>query len=214
MVFMVQFVDYYDLLQISPTAEPATVQRVHRMLAARYHPDNPVTGDLDKFLLLQDAYRILSDPQSRAEYDAQLAVQGQQALPVFEAKEFVEGTEAEAHRRLGMLCLLYNRRRCMPDAPGLSVFDLETKMALPREHLDFAVWYLREKGLVRRDETTSEILITCAGVDFVEQNQQANRIVMKLLKPARFEDAWPEQAISSSGTPLTSELPVSTTVKQ
>lgn len=211
---MVQFVDYYDLLQISPSAEPATVQRVHRMLAARYHPDNPVSGDLDKFLLLQEAYRILSDPQARADYDAKLAVQSQQALPVFESKEFVEGAEAEAHRRLGVLCLLYNRRRSMPDAPGLSLYDLETKMALPREHLDFAVWYLREKGLVRRDETTSEILITCSGVDFVEENQQANRMVMKLLKPARFERSWPENTVPSAREALTPDIADATTVKQ
>jgi curved DNA-binding protein CbpA len=200
---MAQFVDYYDLLQISPSAEPATVQRVHRMLAARYHPDNPATGDVDKFLLLQDAFAVLSNPQTRAEYDAQLATRGDQPLPVFEAKEFVDGTEAEAHRRLGVLCLLYNRRRSMPEAPGLSVFDLEAKMGLPREHLDFAVWYLREKGLIRRDETTSEILITCAGVYFVEESQPANRLVTKLLRPAKFESAgaWPENTVPTAPTP-------------
>ena len=32
------FVDYYELMQISPNAEIETIQRVYRMLAARYHP--------------------------------------------------------------------------------------------------------------------------------------------------------------------------------
>ncbi len=36
---MEDFIDYYELLQISPNAEPQTIQRVYRMLAARYHPD-------------------------------------------------------------------------------------------------------------------------------------------------------------------------------
>ncbi|HWR53765.1 MAG TPA: J domain-containing protein [Bryobacteraceae bacterium] len=211
---MASFVDYYDLLQISPSAEPATVQRVHRMLAARYHPDNPETGDLDKFLLLQDAYRILSDPQTRAEYDVRLATQCQRPEPVFEAKEFVEGTEAETHRRLGVLCLLYNRRRSVPETPGLSLYDLEAKMSIPREHLDFAVWYLREKGFVRRDETSSEILITCSGVDFVEESQPANRIVMKLLKPARFESTWPESTVPSARESLPYDGRLSAQVKQ
>ena len=31
------FVDYYELLQISPNAEPETIQRVYKMLAQRYH---------------------------------------------------------------------------------------------------------------------------------------------------------------------------------
>jgi curved DNA-binding protein CbpA len=32
--------DYYEILQISPTAEPETVHRVYRLLAQRCHPDN------------------------------------------------------------------------------------------------------------------------------------------------------------------------------
>ena len=45
------FVDYYELLQISPNAEPETVHRVFKMLAQRYHPDNPETGDTERFVL-------------------------------------------------------------------------------------------------------------------------------------------------------------------
>ncbi|MEJ5370304.1 MAG: J domain-containing protein, partial [Bryobacteraceae bacterium] len=67
------FVDYYELLQISPNAEPETITRVYRILAARFHPDNPHTGDAEKFQLLRKAYQVLSDPQRRAEYDAELA---------------------------------------------------------------------------------------------------------------------------------------------
>ena len=37
--------EYYELLQISPNAEAETVHRVYRLLAARYHPDNPHTGN-------------------------------------------------------------------------------------------------------------------------------------------------------------------------
>ena len=46
------FVDYYELMQISSNAEPETIHRVFHMLAARYHPDNPQSGDTEKFLLL------------------------------------------------------------------------------------------------------------------------------------------------------------------
>ena len=40
--------NYYEFLQISPNAEPDTIHRVYRFLAARFHPDNPETGDADK----------------------------------------------------------------------------------------------------------------------------------------------------------------------
>src|SRR6266446_1029989 len=53
-------VDYYEFLQISPRAELSTIQRIFRFMAGRFHPDNPETGDVEKFYLLKRAYEILS----------------------------------------------------------------------------------------------------------------------------------------------------------
>jgi curved DNA-binding protein CbpA len=177
-----EFVDYYELMQISQNAETQTIQRVYRMLAARYHPDNPETGDTDTFVLLKQAYDVLGDPDQRAAYDKLWDKQRNQPMPVFEMKEFVVGIDVEMNRRLGILCLLYNRRRESPDHPGLSLLDMESRMSVPREHLEFTVWYLRDKGYACRDESSSEILITSDGVDFVEANLPSSRIVYKLLK--------------------------------
>lgn len=41
--------DYYEFLQISPSAEADTIHRVYRFLAARFHPDNQDNGDAEKF---------------------------------------------------------------------------------------------------------------------------------------------------------------------
>jgi curved DNA-binding protein CbpA len=179
---MDEFIDYYELLQISPNAELATIQRVHKLLSSRYHPDNPESGDTERFLLLQQAYAVLSDPAKRAEYEKKLRNHDAQVDPVFEMKEFVVGIGVEEHRRLGVLCLLYNRRRGVPDHPGLSLLDMEARMAIPREHLEFTIWYLRDKDLAQRDENTSEIRITSKGVDFVESNTRESKIVHKLLR--------------------------------
>src|SRR3982751_3975192 len=46
-------VDHYEFLQISPRAELATIQRIYRFMASRFHPDNPTTGDPEKFLRLK-----------------------------------------------------------------------------------------------------------------------------------------------------------------
>ena len=61
--------NYYDLLLINPHAEIETIERVYRILAGRYHPDNQATGDSETFLLLSKAYALLSDPAKRASYD-------------------------------------------------------------------------------------------------------------------------------------------------
>ena len=189
-----EFADYYEFLQISPNAEAETIQRVYRMLAARYHPDNPSTGDMNRFLELQKAIRILGDPQTRAEYDAQLNARQSHTLPIFEMKEFVVGIEAEANRRLGVLCLLYKRRRAQPDKPAMSLLEMEALTSFPREHLEFTLWYLREKSYVRRDETSSDFMVTSEGVDYVESKMPVNRIVYRLLKgpaPEREDSGQP-----------------------
>ncbi len=175
------FTDFYEVMQISPSAEVETVHRVYRMLVARYHPDNPETGDTEKFLLLSRAYDTLSHPDRRAAYDATYQVQQTKPLPVFELKEFIGGVDGEANRRLGILCLLYNRRRLSPEDPGLSVLEFERMMSFPREHLLFTFWFLKEKGYVRA-ENNGDFAVTAEGADYVEANMSSNRALYQLLR--------------------------------
>jgi len=57
--------DCYKVLQLSPNADAATISRVYRMLAFRYHPDNTETGNHELFIRVSQAYQILSGPESR-----------------------------------------------------------------------------------------------------------------------------------------------------
>ncbi len=189
------FVDYYELMQISPNAERETIQRVYRLLAARCHPDNPQTGDMSQFLLLNEAYRTLVDPELRAAYDAIFHARRLEPLPVFKLKEFPTGVDGESNRRMGILCLLYNRRRTEPEHAGLSVLDLERVMAFPREHLMFTLWYLMERELARQNEH-SDFMITGAGVDYVESNLPKNQVLYNLLKST--EMGMPREARTPS----------------
>ena len=61
--------DYYEVLQVSATAEPDTIHRVYRLLAQRFHPDNQESGSPDRFHQIHEAYTVLSDPERRAKYD-------------------------------------------------------------------------------------------------------------------------------------------------
>ena len=67
---LVSGLDCYETMQLSRNADAETISRVYRLLASRYHPDNRETGDSEKFIRLAEAYRILSDPERRARYDA------------------------------------------------------------------------------------------------------------------------------------------------
>ena len=173
-------INYYEVLQVSENAEPETLHRVFRIMAGRFHPDNPNTGDLGKFYLLKQAYDVLSDAARRAEYDAIHQQQQSEAMPVFEQEDFVSGIKAEANRRFGVLSLLYNQRRMDPDHPGIALLDLERKMALPREYLCFTMWYLRSKEFVTLADNGDSAL-TALGIDYVESNAPDNQMFHQLL---------------------------------
>ena len=161
--------DWYETLQLSPNADSDTVQRVFRLLAQKYHPDNQDSGDADQFRRLHQAYLVLSDPEKRAQYDI-----GYEALRR-ERWRFASNTppaendfEREQQMRCTALEILYTRRRTDPGKPSMSNLDLSQLMGQPREHLEFTIWYLVQKKLVTRDDQ-SNLTITWEGVDYVEQ---------------------------------------------
>jgi len=177
------FIDFYELLQISPHAELETIQRIYKMLATRYHPDNRETGNVERFLLLNHAYDTLSDLEQRANYDLLYNEHRAEPIDIFTTKDFALGIDGEANRRMGILCLLYNRRRSNPDNPGISILEFESMMSFPREHLMFAMWYLKAHDLVSQAEN-SDYVITGDGADYVEKHLPSHVMLYKLLKAA------------------------------
>ena len=60
--------DYYEVLQVSPRAEPEVVRAAYRSLARKYHPDHGGAGE--RMIAINDAWDVLGDPVRRAAYDA------------------------------------------------------------------------------------------------------------------------------------------------
>jgi hypothetical protein len=175
------FIDYYEVLQISPNADIETIHRVFRMQAARYHPDNTQTGNVERFMLLSRIYETLIDTKRREQYDLRRRMREPGSIPVFGLADFVSGIEGENNRRLGVLCLLYKRRRSNPDHSSLSLLQLEFLMEFPREHLMFTVNYLREKDYVRIVEN-SDYQISASGIDALETGVRGKQIFDHLLE--------------------------------
>jgi curved DNA-binding protein CbpA len=169
-----QGADYYEILQISPNAEPETVHRVFRLLAQRCHPDNTETGNEAQFRLLNDAYRVLSDPEQRARYDViHTKLRQERWRLVASGAEADNNFDAERGIRLTILEVLYTRRRLELDSPGLSPLDLEKLTGRAREHLEFTIWFLVQKKFITRSDG-SMLTITVDGVEYLESNQAAN----------------------------------------
>lgn len=166
--------DYYELLQISPNAEPETIHRVYRMLAMRFHPDNTATGNEKRFRQLLEAYQVLSDPERRAQYDVFCQQQRTASWPVAPTDAEAENDFArEEFVRMAVLEVLYTKRRLEPTKPGFYIVELEKITGRPREHLEFTVWFLLQKKFLQRADNSS-LVITADGVEFFEEHHQRN----------------------------------------
>ncbi|HEX8713743.1 MAG TPA: J domain-containing protein [Terracidiphilus sp.] len=172
--------DFYELLQISPFAGSETIHRIYRYLAARYHPDNPETGNADMFHQVKTAYDVLSNTERRAKYDSARSGDIKAAAPLSSSIDFMDDVEGEVNRRLALLAVLYSRRRTSPRYPEVTLMEIETYMGFPREYLDFTTWYLVKKGYVHQADN-SDFTLTVAGVDFVESQRSHMPILNRLL---------------------------------
>jgi curved DNA-binding protein len=162
--------DYYELLQINPNADTETIEKVFRMLAKRYHPDNGITGSSEKFSMIMDAYRVLSDPEKRASYDITYP-EIQRRKWQFQISISSDADEEDEKRtRYDILSALYLTRKKNVRDPGVGTWHLEKLLGYPEELMEFEMWYLKEKGWLSKTEN-GKFAITADGVDIVEKNK-------------------------------------------
>jgi len=186
---MPEDVDFYEVLQINPKADMDTIHRVFRLLAQRFHPDNHESGDPEMFRKIYEAYKVLSEPAHRAAYDAQLQSIQSKRWRIFDRPQAASGVHAERKKRQGTLALLYVKRMQSSTQPGMSLPELEDLLGVPREHLEFSLWYLRENGLITRTDG-GRIVITAKGVDEAERLEDAEGPKLFLM-PAAEEPRQP-----------------------
>ena len=63
--------DYYEILEITRTADETEIKAAYRKLAVLHHPDKNQGDEAaeEKFKEAAEAYSVLSDSQKRAAYD-------------------------------------------------------------------------------------------------------------------------------------------------
>lgn len=164
------FVDYYELIQVSPDCEPRILEVAYHYFAKMYHPDNPATANMEKFQQVVDAYGVLRDPQKRAKYDSIYAERQGHPIPSpapsaeFGLDEDTAVADADMHNRI--LLSLYKQRRERPGDAGVVGWLLQEKLECAEDLFDFHVWYLKSKGLIDINEQ-GQLAINVAGVDHV-----------------------------------------------
>jgi hypothetical protein len=178
--------DHYQVLQVSRTADVDTIRRVFHVLAQRYHPDNHETGNQEKFRQVVEAHTVLNDPVKRAAHDVFLAGEDKIRFKLFDTLQDTQGVQAEMRKRLGILRLLYAKRLSDPQQATMRGRDFAEMLACPLEHLEFALWMLREQRLIYRSDS-NHFEITWQGVQAFEAEQSdfAQKPLIALPAPAQ-----------------------------
>ena len=174
------FTDYYEILEISPNANSETIDRIFRYLAQRYHPDNPDTGD-------RPASAKSWRPIIRSK------IRSNARSTIFSIKTIRASARnwprkpATLKASNGMSTFRTSCCRCfMSNAdktstiPASAIYELERLSGCPREHLEFHLWYLKEKGWIGRIEN-GMLAITVEGVDRANSEHRP-KTTTKLLK--------------------------------
>jgi curved DNA-binding protein CbpA len=190
------FRDYYEALQLSPNADADTITRVYHILVKRYHPDNSATADPERFAEVLEAHRVLSDPERRSTYNEEYreyrsAGQPLNAQPIHNSNG--NGNESggfQSDRRVteAILSLLYVTRRRNPEHAGMGPVQMERSLSCPPEFLEFHLWYLLEKGWIKR-QTNGMLAITASGVDRVIEGES-----LLLRRDRLLSEAPPEES--------------------
>jgi DnaJ-class molecular chaperone len=70
--------NYYQILQVDPSASPAVIEAAYKRLAKIYHPDvNRTPAAATMMQQLNVAYQVLRDPAQRRQYDQQLKAESE-----------------------------------------------------------------------------------------------------------------------------------------
>ncbi|PWT99506.1 MAG: hypothetical protein C5B53_05325 [Candidatus Melainabacteria bacterium] len=209
-----QELSFYELLQVDRDAHPTIIRYAYRFLAAMYHPDNAETGNADKFRIISEAWKTLSDDGKRQAYDMQLGAKEQSkagGMPT-QAKPSQFGRESlpqnfkttltwnEVELRLAILQVLLAARKQRPQTGGasgkmlLDVLNIDSIM-----EIEFALWYLREKGHIEMGERV--FMITAQGVDYLTDALSKTEV----LGGGGATEQKTQQAILKAGLPATTK---------
>ena len=172
--------DYYRILNIKSSASPAEIKNAYRKLAMAYHPDRNPNDALAAavFTDVAEAYKVLSDEESRKQYNYERYLTAQQ-----EYQRPAEAIEALIQRmsrinkqvkntdpfRLNKDALLYSVKQSLPDDIELLQ---QTNETLLRQFLE----------------------MICNAAEHLSSHQ-TNQLIT-LLQPLNNKNAWLQQRLT------------------
>lgn len=162
--------DYYEILQVAPSASDEVVKSAYRALVKLYHPDlkkYPPEICKQKLQELNQAFEVLSDPQKREVYDRKY--QERQVLSQSSQRKIFDADQINQEKngigRRGFLSSLFesfgqemDKRRKIRDNAFYDGMNMESEYLIRKfkkssgpQRVGYAM-ALEEKGLLERDD--------------------------------------------------------------
>lgn len=109
--------NYYQTLELQPTATSAEIKRAYRRLAKLFHPDSQCeTANHERIVRINAAYEVLSDPKRRKSYDQQIhrnsthtSSSTVSSTPVQKRRQTGQTVDSEFHQWLNQVYKPINR---------------------------------------------------------------------------------------------------------
>jgi curved DNA-binding protein CbpA len=117
----------YDVLNVSPQAEPVVIDAAYKALMKKYHPDQAPGAPMGRDVCaINEAFAVLKDSAKRAEYDHRLWTR-QQAMRLAELQALGRGADPRFVRLLGftVVAMASNRNSAGPSTPALAATETE-----------------------------------------------------------------------------------------
>ena len=183
------FVDYYKIMGVKPDVTADDLGRRFHRLAKRYHPDNPQTGNRERFDLLVEAHNMLKDPAKRSQYDVlyHQIVGTPQSYAGDGNGSGGDTVGQDVDTQTKLLSVFYNRRRHSIRDPGVPEMELERIFNCKIEALEFHLWYLKAKRWIERLEN-GMFSITVEGIDHVNSEHHRKTTTMLLMDRSHEND--------------------------
>lgn len=93
--------DFYAVLQVDSKASQEDIKKAYQQLILRHHPDKAQDhqGNADIFIKIDEAWRVLKEPESRKVYDSERFQQTSQMIihDTVRSDEFIFDDSNEVH---------------------------------------------------------------------------------------------------------------------
>lgn len=180
---MEQQINLYKILNLNPNASDKQIKKAYLKLALKYHPDKNKnkSKSSDEFIKIKNAYDILSNENSRAEYDNYLKKNNSKINSKINWNFIIKKLLNNA--KLFDFDNLNNFTNCQINQKNLSILEIESiinnivDISIEIEFTLEEIWNGIAKNIIYQRETRDEFVKLIEPIDPIQIYENSGEII-------------------------------------